>query len=140
MTQFGDKKNKSKPPSQRQLQVGEEIRHILSLVFMRGDFSHPDVSGLSITVSEVRISPDLKNATAYILPLAGKNKEAVVRALTENSSFLRHLVAKSVRLRQAPKLSFKLDESFDVAGRMNELLNSPTVARDLTSPQEQETE
>lgn len=131
MAKFNERQG-PKPPSQRQLQVGEEIRHILSSVFMRGDFSHQDISGSSITVSEVRISPDLKNATAYVLPLGGANKEVVAAALNEGANFLRHLVSKSLRLRIAPKLSFKLDESYDNAGRISELLNHPSVARDLT--------
>lgn len=130
MTRFNEKL-KSKAPSQRQLQVGEEIRHILSSALMRGEVFHPDITSTSVTVSEVRISPDLKNATAYILPLGGNNKEAVLKAMNDSSAFLRHLVSKSIRLRQAPRLGFKLDESFDTAGHINELLNRPEVARDL---------
>jgi ribosome-binding factor A len=133
MAKFGERQG-SRPPSQRQLQVGEEIRHLLSSIFMRGEIHNPELSSVSITVSEVRISPDLKNATAYILPLAGHNKESVLKILNENANFLRHLVSKSMRLRQAPRLGFKLDQSYDNAGRIAELLNHPTVSRDLVAP------
>lgn len=132
MAKFGEKMG-VKAPSQRQLQVGEEIRHILSSIFMRGELHNPELSSTSITVSEVRISPDLKNATAYVLPLAGKDKEMIVSILSSNANFLRHLVGKSIRLRQVPKLSFKLDNSYENAGRINELLSHPTVARDLAA-------
>lgn len=130
MAKFGERQG-AKPPSQRQLQVGEEIRHILANAFMRGDFSHPELRGVSITVSEVRISPDLKNATAYVLPLGGENKELVAAILNDGANFLRHIISKSVRLRITPRLNFKLDQSYDNAGRIAELLNSPVVARDI---------
>ena len=120
-----------KPPTQRQLRVGEEIRHVLAGIFMRGECYDPDVQAASITVSEVRISPDLKNATAYFMPLGGKNRDAVLAALIRNNSILRKLVSDRMKLRYAPRIHFRLDNSFDEAHRIEQLLKSPAVARDL---------
>ena len=128
---FNEKSHKG--PSQRQLQVGEEIRHILSSLLLRGEVSDPIIADSSITVSEVRISPDLKNATAYVLPLAGENTEEVINVLNESANFLRHLMGKSLRLRFTPRLKFKPDHSYEEAGRIQALLNSPKVAQDLHS-------
>lgn len=118
-------------PSQRQLRVGEEIRSVLAQMFAHGETHVTELDSASITVSEVRISPDLKNATAYVMPLAGINKDMVMRALTENASRIRHLLVKRVVLRSAPKLHFKLDTSYEVAHRVSELLNQ--VRQDETS-------
>lgn len=131
---FNDTPRGGKGVSQRQLQVGEEIRHILSSLLLRGEISDPLITESSITVSEVRISPDLKNATAYVLPLGGRNKELVLNALNDSSNFLRHLMGKSLRLRYTPRLLFKLDDSYENAGRIQELLNTPHVAQDLAPP------
>ncbi len=116
---------------QRQLRVGEEIRHVLAGVFMRGECYDPIISGASITVSEVRISPDLKNATAYVMPLGGLNREAIMDALAKNASIFRKFVSDEMKLRYAPRIHFRLDESFDEAYRIEKLLNAPEVARDL---------
>ncbi len=121
----------SKPPNQRQLRVGEEIRHVLADIFMRGECHDKDITGTPITVSEVRISPDLKNATAYVMPLGGMNIETVMTALLRNSSILRKLVSDRMKLRYAPRITFRLDNSFEEAQRIEILLNSPEVARDL---------
>ena len=121
-----------KGPSQRQLRVGEEIRSALAEIFSHGETHNPILDSASITVSEVRISPDLKNATAYVMPLAGTNKEAVMTALKDNASRLRGIVARKIILRTSPKIMFKLDNSFEVAGRINTLLNSDRVLADLT--------
>lgn len=110
-------------PSQRQLRVGEEIRAVLAQMFAHGETHVTELDSASITVSEVRISPDLKNATAYVMPLAGINKDMVMKALAENASRIRHLLVKRVVLRSAPKLHFKLDTSYEVAHRVSELLN-----------------
>ncbi len=123
--------DKHKPPTQRQLRVGEEIRHVLAGIFMRGECYDPVITATPITVSEVRISPDLKNATAYVMPLNGDNKEAVLEALGRNSSILRKLVSDQMQLRYAPRVHFRLDNSFDEALRIEKLLRSPAVARDL---------
>lgn len=116
---------------QRQLRVGEEIRHVLAGVFMRGECYDPVITATPITVSEVRISPDLKNATAYVMPLNGQNREAVMEALGRNSSIFRKFVSDHMKLRYAPRIHFRLDESFDEAYHIEKLLNSPEVARDL---------
>ncbi len=121
----------NRAPSQRQLRVGEEIRNALAMIFSLGESHHPVLDSASITVSEVRISPDLKNATAYVMPLAGSNKELVMNALKENASRLRGLVSKRIILRTSPKITFKLDTSFEEANRINMLLNSERVRADL---------
>jgi ribosome-binding factor A len=121
----------SKPPSQRQLRVGEELRNALALIFMHGETHVPVLDSSSITVSEVRISPDLKNATAYVMPLASKNKEAVMEALKENAGRIRSLIGKKVILRALPRIGYKLDISYENANRINELLNLDRVKADL---------
>jgi ribosome-binding factor A len=128
-----NKSKSNKGPSQRQLKVGEEIRHALSEVFLRGELHASGLADTSITVSEVRISPDLKNATAYVLPLAGENKEGVVTALNDNASALRKMVSNKVYLKFSPRITFRLDESFEQASRINELLQKPHVAQDLNA-------
>lgn len=120
-----------KKVSQRQLRVGEEIRHVLAGLFMRGECYDPIVTSTPITVSEVRISPDLKNATAYVMPLGGQNREAIMEALGRNAPIFRKFVSDNMKLRYAPKIHFRLDESFDEAYRIEKLLNTPQVARDL---------
>jgi ribosome-binding factor A len=125
---FSDKKSGG---GQRNLRVGEEIRHALADIFMRGEVHSMDLLGASITVSEVRVSPDLKNATAYVMPLAGEKKEELINALKLSSPELRHLVSKRVKLRYVPKLFFALDDSYDEAERINNLLKKPEVVRDL---------
>lgn len=118
-------------PSQRQLRVAEEIRHILAGVLMRGELRDPVLSGVSVTISEVRISPDLKNATAYAMPLGGALTGEVLKALNKSAPFLRSQVGKVLQLRYAPSLNFVEDTSFDEAHHIDELLRSEKVARDL---------
>ncbi len=122
--------NAAKGPSQRQLRVGEEIRHTLADIFRRGEFRDPELMDLNVTVSEVRISPDLKNATAFVMPLGGSKPE-LVAALNRASAFLRTQVAHEIRLPYAPRLSFQLDTSFDYAEKIDRLLHDPHVARDM---------
>ncbi|MBI3452161.1 MAG: 30S ribosome-binding factor RbfA [Rhodospirillales bacterium] len=129
------KRSTSKGPrgsSQRQLRVGEEIRHAIVEILFRGHLRDPDLQGISITVSEVRASPDLKHATAYIMPLAGGDAEVVLKALVRARAYLRTEVARAVRLRFAPELHFALDTSFDYATRIDAALRRPEVQRDLT--------
>ena len=126
MTQFA-----GKPPSQRQLRVGEEIRHVLASIFAKGDLHDPDLAGESITVSEVRVSPDLKNATAFVLPLGGAHVDTVMPALKRSSPYLRHLIGRAIRLKHTPRLSFQIDRSFDEAQKIAGLLRTPSVRRDL---------
>ncbi len=113
------------------MRVGEEIRHALADIFMRGEVHSMDIISSSITVSEVRVSPDLKNATAYVMPLAGKNKHELITALKIASPELRHLVSKRVKLRHVPKIFFALDDSYDEAERISNLLKKPEVIRDI---------
>lgn len=131
-------KSGKRPPSQRQLRVGEEIRSALAQIFAHGETHNPILDGSSITVSEVRISPDLKNATAYVMPLAGSNKETVMAALKENGSRLRGMVTRKIILRTSPRIAFKLDTSFEEANRINLLLNSERVRADVTKPSDAE--
>lgn len=123
-----------KGPSQRQLRVGEEVRHALAMILERGDLRDPALVKTPITVTEVRLSPDLKNATCFVTPLGGGDAEAiktVVDALERAKKFLRHEVVQRVNLRFAPTLHFLHDVSFDEAGHIDSLLHSPEVARDL---------
>ncbi|TWA69011.1 ribosome-binding factor A [Azospirillum brasilense] len=120
-----------KPPSQRQLRIGEEIRHALADLFRRGDFHDPELAELNVTVTEVRISPDLRNATAFVTPLGGGPMDETLSALRRAAPFLRGQVARAINLRHAPTLSFEADTSFDYAGRIDDILHSPAVARDV---------
>lgn len=125
-----------KPPSQRQLKVGEELRNALAQIFTHGETHDPVLDSASITVSEVRISPDLKNATAYVMPLAGSKKDVVLETLREQAGRIRSLMSRHVALRYTPKLFFRLDVSFENANRINELLNSERVRADITKEPE----
>lgn len=118
-------------PSQRQLRVGEQIRHALSRILSRGELHDPLLATTPITVSEVRCSPDLKVATVYVLPLGGQNVEDIISALKRAGAFLRGQVAREVRLKYTPGLRFLADETFDEANRIETLLRRPEVMRDL---------
>lgn len=118
-------------PSQRQLRVGEALRHALAEILTRGDLRDPALAERSITVSEVRASPDLRHATAFVLPLGGEDAAPVLAALRRAAPYLRTVLAKTVRLRYAPEIAFTLDQSFDEAERIARALKAPQVARDL---------
>ncbi len=128
-------RSRGRPPSQRQLRVGEEVRHALSQVLGESLLRDPDLADAASTVTEVRISPDLKNATAFVMPLGGADLEAKVAALRRAAPFLRGEVARRVKLRFAPRLVFEPDRSFDAAGRIDSLLRAERLQRDL-EPQE----
>lgn len=115
----------------RQLRVGEVIRRALSEILARGETHDAELAHASITVSEVRMSTDLRHATAFVLPLGGVNTPVVVKALNRNRAELRRLVTSRIDLRYSPELSFQPDESFDRMDRTRELLRSPEVSRDL---------
>jgi ribosome-binding factor A len=117
-------------PSQRQLRVGELIRRRLSDVLMKGDVHDPDLNRLSLTVGEVRTSPDLKVATAFVLPLGGRDREEALELLDRNRGELRRQVAKGLELKFAPELRFRIDESFDRMDETRRLLAQPEVRRD----------
>lgn len=125
------KRHAKRGPSQRQLRVSESLRKALSEVFLRTDIADQDLMGVTLTVSEVRASPDLKNATAYVLPLGGDKQEKVVAALERHKRFIRGEVARLVDLRHMPEFIFEIDLTFDQSGRMDALLRSPNVARDI---------
>ena len=127
------KHQQSTPEQQsvRVLKVGERVRHILSELLARGE-AHDDVLRASnISVTEVRMTPDLRNAKAYVKPLLGQDEAQVLKALRTNTAFFQKEVAKRLGLKFAPKLSFQPDESFDEADRIEQLLNDPKVLRDL---------
>jgi ribosome-binding factor A len=118
-------------PSQRQLRVAEVIRRALSDILMRGEVHDPDLGHVSITVSEVRVSPDLRHATAFVLPLGGVNTEGVLAALARNRVEIRRQVTRQIDLKYSPELAFEPDTSFDQMDRTRELLTAPEVRRDL---------
>jgi ribosome-binding factor A len=124
-------KKPTKGPSQRQLRVAEEIRHVLSGIFERGDFRNPELAESRITVTEVRIGPDLKRATAFFSRLGRSDADALVPALTLAAPYLRGQVAKALRLRVAPELTFTPDHALDYAMKIDELMHRPEIARDL---------
>jgi len=118
-------------PSQRQLRVGEMLRHALAEILQRGDVSDPVLETTVVTVPEVRCSPDLRHATVYVMPLGGLKADEVIEALNRNRKFLRGELAHRVTLKYMPDLKFEIDRSFDTADRIDELLRRPDVARDL---------
>ena len=117
--------------SQRQLRVGELIRHAVSDMLTRGEVHDPVLEGHLITVPEVRMSADLRLATIYVMPLGGRDAEEVLRALDRNKRFLRAEIAQRVNLKFAPEIRFRIDERFDEAERIEKLLRTPAVRRDL---------
>ncbi len=118
-------------PSQRMLRVGELVRHAMSEQLTRGGLNDPVLDGNVITVSRVKMSPDLKCATVYVLPLGGKDREKVLEALEKRRKGLRGEMARKIDLKFAPDLRFRLDDAFDNLDRIGELLNSPKVQQDL---------
>ena len=118
-------------PSQRALRVGELIRHALAEMLARGDVHDPVLEGRLITVPEVRMSPDLRLATIYVMPLGGKDITEVIEALERNKRYLRGELAHHVNLKFAPEIRFHADERFDEAERIEKLLRTPAVQRDL---------
>jgi ribosome-binding factor A len=122
-----------KGPSQRQLRVGELIRHALAEMFARGDVHDPVIEGHLITVPEVRMSPDLRQATIYIMPLGGHDVNEVVDALNRNRKFMRGEISQRVNLKFAPDIRFRVDERFDEAERIEKILRTPRVRRDIES-------
>jgi ribosome-binding factor A len=134
--------NKDSAPggSQRQLRVGEIVRHAIADILSQGSVHDPELEGHIITVPEVRMSPDLKLATVYVMPLGGRDTGVVLAALERNKKFLRGEVARRVNLKFAPDVRFRVDERFDEAERIEKLLRTPAVQRDLApdSPESEE--
>src|SRR3954462_5938851 len=125
------KKDSAAGGSQRQLRVGEIVRHAIADILSQGSVHDPDLEGHIITVPEVRMSPDLKLATIYVMPLGGRDTDAVLAALERNRKFLRGEIAHHVNLKFAPEIRFRIDERFDEAERIEKLLRTPAVQRDL---------
>lgn len=123
-------------PSQRQLRVAEVIRRALSDILARGDVHDPDLGSASITVAEVKISPDLRHATVFVLPLGGVNTDGILKALTRNRHELRRQVTSQIDLKFSPDLSFQADRTFDQMDRTRALLDSPEVRRDIDTEPE----
>jgi ribosome-binding factor A len=123
--------------SQRQLRVGELIRHELADMFARGDVHDPVIEGHMITVPEVRMSADLRLATVYVMPLGGRDGKEVIAALERNKRYMRGVIARRVNLKFAPDVRFRIDERFDEAERIEKLLRTPQVQRDLSGKEDQ---
>ncbi len=123
-------------PTQRQLRVGEELRHLLAGILARHELRDPALHNATITVTEVRISPDLKNATAFVMPLGGAHVPEVLAALQRGAGFVRGLIARGIDLRHVPALRFELDTTFDHASRIEALLHRPDVERDIERARE----
>jgi ribosome-binding factor A len=127
----GTAKAAKRNAGQRPLRVGEELRHALARVFERGELHDPDLAGATVTVTEVRVSPDLKNATVYVMPLGGAREAEILAALRRSAPFLRRRLAQDVKLRYAPSIAFALDTAFAHASRISAALHQPEVERDL---------
>ncbi|SHI82767.1 ribosome-binding factor A [Wenxinia saemankumensis] len=126
----------AKAPSQRQLRVGEEIRRTLSDALMRGDVHDPALAGLSITVTEVEVTADLRIATVFVMPLGGGDREAAISGLKRAKGELRHHVARSMALKHAPDLRFRIDGTFDRMDDTRRMLSDPRVRRDVEARDE----
>lgn len=118
-------------PSQRQLRVGELIRRTMSEVLMRGDLHDPDLSRMSITVGEVRVSPDLRIATAFVLPLGGKNADEAIALLARNQGEMRRILGKEIQIKHVPELRFLIDDTFDRMDKTRAMFADEKVRRDL---------
>lgn len=128
----------NKGPSQRQLRVGEQVRHALADVIQRGEIRDELIEATVISVAEVRMSPDLKIATVFVAPLGAADDQAVIKALARNAKFIRGRVSGALRqMKYMPEFRFRLDTSFDNMARIDELLRSPEVARDLDDKDEE---
>ncbi|WP_375420421.1 30S ribosome-binding factor RbfA [uncultured Sphingomonas sp.] len=117
--------------SVRTLRVGEQMRHVLSEILQRGDVHDPVLAKHVVSITEVRMSPDLRHATVFVKPLLGRDEEAVLKALRTNTAYLQREVASRVQMKYAAKLKFLADESFDEGSHIDALLRAPKVARDL---------
>jgi ribosome-binding factor A len=127
------RKSSASGGSQRQLRVGETVRHAVADILAQGSVHDPDLEGHIVTVPEVRMSPDLKLATVYVMPLGGRDTEVVIAALERNKKFLRGEVARRVNLKFSPDIRFRVDERFDEAERIEKLLRTPAVQKDLAA-------
>jgi len=129
MAKYND--NSADGRSIRVLQVGEQIRHVLSDILARGDIHDELLSASNISITEVRMSPDLRHATVFFKPFLGKNEKKVQKALADNAAYLRGEIAKQVRVKYSAALKFLIDESFDESSKVEQLLSAPKVAQDI---------
>jgi ribosome-binding factor A len=127
------KRRRGSAPTQRQLRVGEELRHALVRILARGELRDPELAGSQVTVTGVDVSPDLRNATAYVTPFGSGAAEALTAALNRAAGYVRAQLAHEVKLRYAPGIHFEVDRSFEHASRIDRLLHDPRVARDLVA-------
>lgn len=123
--------SKEKASSPRALRLNENVRHAISTIIARGDVHDPDLAGVSITVSEVRVSTDMRNAVVYVMPLGGVDQDKTVTALNKAGPYLRGQLAKRVKMKYLPKLDFRIDISYDEASSIEKLLADPKVMRDV---------
>src|SRR5437764_15447423 len=121
----------ARPASQRQLRVGEELRHLLAELLRPGELRDPALREANVTVTEVRLSPDLRNATAFVMPLGGEKADEIMAGLRRSAPFLKARLARMVELRHVPNITFALDNAFESAARISALLSSPAVEPDL---------
>lgn len=133
-------RNRGTAPSLRQLRVGEELRHALARILARGGLADPALADANITVTEVKVSPDLKNATAFVTPLGGTDLEPTVKALNRAAAYLRGQLGHEVTLRYTPRLGFAADHSFEHAQRVRQILENPRVRQDVENPAAEEQE
>jgi ribosome-binding factor A len=126
----------TRAPGQRQLRVGEELRHLLAELLRPGELRDPALREANVTVTEVRLSPDLRNATAFVMPLGGANAAEIMAGLRRSAPFLKNRLARKIELRQMPNIAFALDDAFESAARISALLSSPAVERDLHQPED----
>src|SRR5436853_7599246 len=138
MPRYNQKKGAAPGGSQRQLRVGEAVRHAIADILAQGHVHDPDLEGHIITVPEVRMSPDLKLATIYVMPLGGRDTDIVLASLDRNKKFLRGEIARRVNLKFAPDIRFQIDARFDEAERIEKLLRTPQVRRDLDGAEDDE--
>lgn len=122
--------------SVRLLRVGEQVRHVLSDILARGEVHDDVLANHMVSVTEVRMSPDLRHATVFVKPLLGKDEEVVIKALRTNTAYLQREVASRVKMKYAARLKFLADESFDEGSHIDQLLRDPKVARDLEQPED----
>ena len=131
---------RQRAPSQRQLRVGEEIRHAIAALIERGAMKDPELRDVPVTVTEVRISPDLRNAQVFVTPLGGGDTARIVAALNRAAPYFRAQVASSLRLKFAPRISFAADTSFEQATKIDAILRRPHVRQDIETGAEIDTE
>jgi ribosome-binding factor A len=136
MTKKTSRSRSGSGPTQRQLRVGEELRHLLAGILARHELRDPALHDATITVTEVRISPDLKSATVFVMPLGGAHVPEVLAALQRGAGFMRGLIAREMDLRFVPTLRFVADTTFDHASRIDALLHRPDIERDIERSRE----